>query len=690
MRKLVLALACRNQGTRLYGKPMQNLDVQTKHTILDNIIQIFSDIEQIDEIVLGISEGEANKDFVNYALNKKIKYVIGDQNDVLSRLIQCADHVHASDVIRITSECPFPYVKLFEKCWNLHKDNNNDATFLDEIIDGCGLEIISKKALEISHEQGSSKHRSELCSLFIRENIKNFRVQILKPDNKLIRRDLRLTVDNPEDLVVCREVYNYLKKNNLEKSPDISRVVDFLDSNIHLKKLIEPYCDDGYSTMYINKEKTINTGQSLYKKAKGLIPGGNMFLSKRPEMFLPEKWPSYFSKSKGCFIWDLDGNKYVDMSLMSVGTNILGYGNQEIDDAVYQTIQKGNMSTLNCPEEVELADKLVQLHNWADMAKFARTGGEANAIAIRIARAYSKRDKVAICGYHGWHDWYLSMNIGDKDRLGAHLMTGLEPVGVPISLKDTVFSFNYNNLEELEKILSENDIGVIKMEVIRSSPPNDNFLGKIRKICDEKNIVLIFDECTTGFRETFGGIHKKYGVDPDIAIFGKALGNGYAITAILGKEHIMQASQDTFISSTFWTERIGPTAALKTLEIMEKEKSWDDITNKGKKIINSWDRLAQKHELDIIFNNIPSLASFNINSKDFLKYKTYITQEMMKNGYIASNTIYSCVSHDEKITSNYFEILDPIFKTIKECEDGKNLDDLIDSPICHSGFARLN
>ena len=152
----------------------------------------------------------------------------------------------------------------------------------------------------------------------------------------------------------------------------------------------------------------------------------------------------------------------------------------------------------------------------------------------------------------------------------------------------------------------------------------------------------------------------------------------------------MQASQDTFISSTFWTERIGPTAALKTLEIMEKEKSWDDITNKGKKIINSWDKLAQKHELKIIFNNIPSLASFTINSKDFLKYKTYITQEMMKNGYIASNTIYSCISHDEKITSNYFEILDCIFKTIKECENGKNVDDLIDSPVCHSGFARLN
>ena len=152
-------------------------------------------------------------------------------------------------------------------------------------------------------------------------------------------------------------------------------------------------------------------GQKLYEKAKTLIPGGTMLLSKRPEMFLPHHWPSYFSKAKGCEVWDLDGNKYLDMSIMGIGTNTLGYGNEEVDNAVRSVIDKGNMSTLNCPEEVWLAEKLIEINPWADMVRFARTGGEANAIAIRIARAATGKDKVAICGYHGWHDWYLSANL---------------------------------------------------------------------------------------------------------------------------------------------------------------------------------------------------------------------------------------------------------------------------------------
>ena len=172
-------------------------------------------------------------------------------------------------------------------------------------------------------------------------------------------------------------------------------------------------------------------GQELYKKAKKLIPGGTMLLSKRPEMFLPENWPSYFSKAKGCEVWDLDNNKFIDMTIMGIGTNILGYGNDEVDKAVQKVISNGNMSTLNCPEEVQLAEKLIEINPWADMVRFARSGGEANAIAIRIARAASGKDGVAVCGYHGWHDWYLSANHNRENELADHLLPGLNPIGVP-------------------------------------------------------------------------------------------------------------------------------------------------------------------------------------------------------------------------------------------------------------------
>ena len=431
-------------------------------------------------------------------------------------------------------------------------------------------------------------------------------------------------------------------------------------------------------------------GQNLWKRAKKVIPGGNMLLSKRPELFLPDKWPSYFSKAKGCRVWDLDGNEFVDMSIMGIGTNILGYGHPEVDKAVRENIEKGNMSTLNCPEEIFLAEKLIELHNWADMVRFARSGGEANAISIRIARAASGKDKIAFCGYHGWHDWYLSANLSEKEGLENHLLPGLEPNGVPRNLEGTVIPFRYNHLEELEKICSEHDLAAVKMEVERNSPPHKGFLEGVRKLCDKKNIILIFDECTSGFRETYGGLHLKYGINPDLAMFGKALGNGYAITAIIGKENIMDAVQKTFISSTFWTERIGPTASLKTLEVMNKSNSWEFISEAGKSIKAGWRKLAKKHNLTISISGLDALAAFKIESKNNLKYKTFITQEMLKKGYLASNTCYSCIDHSGEIISNYLNNLDPIFKTISECEEGKNIDQLLEGPICHSGFKRLN
>ncbi|MEC8436765.1 MAG: aminotransferase class III-fold pyridoxal phosphate-dependent enzyme, partial [SAR324 cluster bacterium] len=221
---------------------------------------------------------------------------------------------------------------------------------------------------------------------------------------------------------------------------------------------------------------------------------------------LPERWPVYYKKAKGSYVWDLENNKYLDIGLMGVGTNILGYSNNQIDRAVSKAIFNGNMSSLNCIEEVELSKKLLSINPWAGMVKFARTGGEANAMAVRIARAASKNKNIAVCGYHGWHDWYLAANIESKKALNNHLMKGLNPIGVPSKLKSTIFPFEYNDFEKLKKLVKKNNIGIIKMEVARSFE-SPSFLRKIRKFCNQKNILLIFDECTSGFRETFGGLH---------------------------------------------------------------------------------------------------------------------------------------------------------------------------------------
>ena len=434
------------------------------------------------------------------------------------------------------------------------------------------------------------------------------------------------------------------------------------------------------------------TGQKLYKKAKSLIPGGTMLLSKRPEMHLPENWPSYFSEAKGITITDLDGKQYVDMHIMGIGTNTLGYGHPDVDRAVMEVVKKGNMSTLNCPEEVLLAERLVELHPWAEMVRFARSGGEANAIAIRIARAASGKDKVAICGYHGWHDWYLSSNLKDDTQLDGHLLPGLQPAGVPQVLKGTTIPFNYNDLNQITEIVKNNsDLGAIKMEVLRNVEPEPGFLEGVRKLCDEYNVILIFDECTSGFRETYGGIHMKYGVDPDMCMFGKALGNGYAITAVIGKKEVMEATQATFISSTFWTERIGPAAGLATLNTMKDLRSWEIITEQGRKIREGWVNLSNHYNLNIVCSGIPSLSSYSLISDDWLKYKTFITQEMLKKEYLASNIVYTCVDHTDEVIDKYLENLDPIFSIISQSERGQlDINNLLEGPICQTGFKRLN
>lgn len=435
----------------------------------------------------------------------------------------------------------------------------------------------------------------------------------------------------------------------------------------------------------------MGTGQDLYKKAKKMIPGGTMLLSKRPEMFLPDQWPSYFSKAKGCKVWDLDGKEYIDMSIMGIGTNTLGYGNDVVDNAVMQTVQNGNMSTFNCPEEVYLAEKLIELNPWADMVRYARTGGEANSIAVRIARAASGKDKIAICGYHGWHDWYLSANHNTGDALSGHLIPGLNPSGVPKNLKDTVYPFNYNDFEELLSIVENNDIGVIKMEVVRNFGPENDFLQKVRDLATKRNIVLVFDECTSGFRETFGGIYKKYGVEPDLAIYGKTIGNGYALTCVVGRKSVMEAGQSTFISSTFWTERIGPTAALATLGEMEKIKSWEVITERGNKIRKGWNTLADDNNLSINIAGIPALSTYSFNGNKSLEYKTFVTQDMLGKGFLASNAFYACTEHKDEFFDSYFDGLNDTFNILAKCErDEVNIEDLLEGPVCHSGFKRLN
>ena len=634
---------------------------------------------QITHIVLATSTESLDTPLVAHVEKLGYACVRGSEHDVLARYLIAARQAKANVVVRITGDCPLVDPSLVDQA--IMQFKAEDLDYLSNARpasypDGLDIEVFTMQALE--------QAGSESQNLFDREHVTPylynsglFRIGAMKHNNNLSK--LRWTVDEEVDFDVISQVFAHFSPNIYFSWMDVLQL-----------QQEHPALFYANSNIIRNKGSFMGTGQKLWKRAKEVIPGGGMLLSKRPEMFLPEQWPAYFSKAKGCQVWDMDGKPYTDVSIMGIGTNILGYGHPEVDVAVQQTVTSGNMSTFNCPEEVYLAEKLVEIHPWADMARLARSGGESNAIAIRIARAASGKDKVAICGYHGWHDWYLSTNLGDHENLASLLLPGLDPKGVPQNLRGTVFPFQYNNYQELEELVNTHDIGTIKMEVMRNNEPEDNFLHKVRKLATDKGIVLIFDECTSGFRQTFGGLHKMFGVEPDVAIFGKALGNGYAITAIIGRRKVMEAAQSTFISSTFWTERIGPTAALKTLEVMERTKSWDIITKTGLNVRKRWQQLADKYELQIDHWGIPALAGFTFRSKNALAYKTLITQEMLTKGYLAGNSIYVSIEHTQAVLDGYFAELDPVFAKIKECDEGCDVYSLLNGPICHNGFKRLN
>ena len=674
--KVVAIVQARVGSTRLPNKVMKVIQGKP---MIELLLKRLDRAREVDQIVVATSLDKRNQALIDCVQRLGYACEQGSENDVLDRYIQAARTHGADIVVRITGDCPLIDPQMIDECVRRFKAlqvdyfcNNYPPTYPD----GLDIEVCDFKSLEQASQETSEAFDREHVTPYLR-NSKKFSTDVMRHSQDLSA--LRWTVDELVDFDVVSKIFDWF-------APDIY----FSWEQVLKLQSERPQLFAANQTIERNEGAYMGAGQKLWKRAKKIIPGGNMLLSKRAEMFLPNQWPAYFSKAKGCKVWDLDGNEYTDMFLMGVGTNTLGYGRPEVDDAVRVTVDKGTMSTLNSPEEVFLAERLVGLHPWSEMVRFARSGGEANAIAIRIARAASGKDKVAFCGYHGWHDWYLSANLGAEQNLDGHLLPGLQPNGVPRNLMGTVLPFSYNRFDELESLVRQHDIGVIKMEVSRNAGPADGFLERIRHLATEKGIVLIFDECTSGFRETFGGLHLKYGVEPDMAIFGKALGNGYGITAVVGRRDVMEAAQTTFISSTFWTERVGPTAALATLEVMESVRSWEKITGIGLRIRDGWQQLADKYGLKISHWGLPALAGFTIESSNALAYKTLITQEMLVKGYLAGNSVYACIEHTAPIVAGYFEALDPVFGLIRECEEGRDVGGLLKGPVCHAGFTRLN
>ncbi len=686
----------RTGSTRLPGKVL--MQIQEK-SLLWYVIHRLKQAKQIQDIIVATTDDENDDPIQTACYNWNVKCFRGSVDDVLDRYYHAAKKFNVETIIRITGDCPLIDFRIVDEIVQYFQLNDYDYVsnvLIPRYPDGMDVEVFRFSALEKAWQKASLISEREHVTPYIWKNSSFKGGRLFTSDNYGFIHDFshfRLTVDEKEDFEVIRFLIENTDMDSawmdyialLTRHPDKMLRNASYDRNEGYRKSLDE--DKSYDRISNNESENL----AMQARAKRRIPGMTQLLSKRPDQFSLGVWPGYYSKAEGVEVWDLEGNRYVDMSIGGIGANVLGYADPDVDAAVNSAILRGTSCSLNCPEEVELADLLCEIHPWAEKVRYARTGGESMAIAVRIARAFTGRDKIAFCGYHGWHDWYLAANLQTKNALGEHLLPGLDPRGVPKGLIGTAFPFQYNHLNELEEIVSKHktSLAAIVMEPIRSDQPVPGFLEGVRALANNIGAVLIVDEISAGFRMNSGGAHLLLDLEPDIAVFSKALGNGYPIGAIIGKDEIMQAAQHTFISSTCWTERVGTTAALATIRKHRELNVGEHLKNIGKQIQSGWKERAEKHRLSIHVAGIPPLSHFMFAEEKALSIKALFVQLMLEKGFLASTSFYAMYAHQREHVEQYLQAVDDVFERLYAIKEEEQIEAMLKGAPAAAGFQRL-
>jgi len=433
-------------------------------------------------------------------------------------------------------------------------------------------------------------------------------------------------------------------------------------------------------------------GPEVWSSSKSKISCGTGLMSKRAELFDPASWPSYFSRCSGCEVWDLEGRRYVDFA-GGVGAILLGYADPDVTRAVRRRLDAGTYCTLVSPDEIELAELLLDLHPWAGRVRYARGGGEAMTMAVRIARAATGRSGIAFCGYHGWQDWYLAANLGDTSTLDGHLLPGLQPLGVPRELQGTSVPFRYNDWASFEAALQQLDgkLAAVVMEPMRSQWPKDHFLEKVAQRCRAAGGVYVVDEITSGWRFGFPGAMAGLGVQPDLAVYAKAMSNGFPCAAVVGKAGIMDAANPSFISSSYWTEGVGTTAALACIRKLRAQNVQAAVWQMGEHLQCRLDELAKKYpSLQFKVGGMPCSPSlaFDLGPASAAA-KVLMIRKMLACGYLMSGQLYVMLAHSREKVDAMISCMDQVLGEIAALNDSQRLETEAGPLAPSGGFARL-
>jgi len=659
---IVAIIQARMGSTRLPGKALMEI---CDKPLLWHIVRRVSYSKYISKMIIATSTNTKDDKIEKFANEYELNLFRGSEDDCLNRYYQTAKRYNADVVVRITADCPLICPEVIDKVISEYLKGDYDYvtnTLLYTYPDGCDVEVFSFKALEKAWQEAKDPIDREHVTPNLRNSGK-FKIKNVVNENPVNPAEYKWSVDRIEDLEFVKEVYQHLYKE--DKAFSYKEIMNLLKRHPEIRKInSKAIMNEGYYRSFLKapkvKPKKIKISRSLKikKKAKKLIPDCSQTFSKGPTQFIQGITPVFLEKGKGSHIWDVDENEYIDYA-MALGPIILGHNYPSVANAVKEILKKGTTFTLPHRLEGELAEILCEIIPCAEMVRFGKNGSDATSGAVRVTRAYTGRDKIACCGYHGWQDWYIATTTRNK--------------GIPEDVKKLTLSFEYNKIGTLEKIFEENrkQIACVIMEPVGMEEPKDNFLQKVKEMTHKNGAVLIFDEVITGFRFSLGGAQEYFGVIPDLACFGKAMANGYPLSAIVGKKEIMKLFEEVFYSFTFGGEIVSITASIVTIKELKEKNVIKYIWEEGRKIKDGYNVLAravglEKHTQCIGYPPRTTITFKNQKGKEDLLLKSLFQQECIKRGILFTGAHNICFSHTNKDIDYTLRVYCTVLEIIKE------------------------
>ena len=675
---MILAIIqARMNSSRLPNKMLSDIGGKP---MLSHVINRTVKSKMIDKVSVATTTDISDDLIEDFCVTNEIHFYRGSEDDVLDRFYNLAKLQKADHIVRITGDCPFVDPEIIDEVITVYKDGNYDYvtnSMRYTYPDGLDVEVFSYQALQKAWENAKSlREREHVVSYFKYSGL--FKIKnVINPNP--VKHEHRWSVDQPIDLKFVREVYSqFVTKGNLDFR--MNDILTLLSENPHILDINSNIDrNQGSYTSYANDppipplDRSVSISYEIKEKAEKLIPGLTQTFSKGPLLFIQDVAPVYLTKAEGSHTWDVDGNEYIDYP-MALGPVILGHNYPAVTQAVIDQIQNGTSYSLAHPLEVEVADLIVNHVPSAEMVRFGKNGSDATSGAVRAARAYTGRDVIACCGYHGWQDWY----VGTTTRDG----------GVPESVKDMTITFEYNNIDSLKDIFDKypNKVAAVIMEPIGLELPNNNFLEQVKNLTKKEDAVLIYDEVVTGFRLSLGGAQDYFGVTPDLTCVGKAMGNGYPISAIAGNKDIMSVFDEIFFSFTFGGEAVSLAAAKATIKEMENKPVIDHLWQNGQRLSDGFNALSRHFELQKYLKSdglAPHTAIAYMsgdNHIDPLIIKSLFQQECIKRGILISSSQNISFSHTNQDIDYTLKVYRSAMEILATSLKEGNIEELLEGP----------